>query len=47
MSSIQTDLRPFCRLNKNIVPINYDLTIYPNFESSQFSGTVKIELNVN
>lgn len=47
MSTIKTDLRPFSRLNKNIIPINYDLTIFPNFENFKFSGQVKIEINVN
>ncbi|RNA29937.1 puromycin-sensitive aminopeptidase [Brachionus plicatilis] len=46
MSRIETDLRQFGRLKKNILPINYNLSILPNFDNFKFTGTVKIEINI-
>ncbi|CAF0941248.1 unnamed protein product [Brachionus calyciflorus] len=46
MSDVESDTRPFKRLSKNVVPINYELTVFPNFETSTFSGSVRIEINI-
>jgi aminopeptidase 2 len=33
-------------LPTNVVPMHYDLTLEPQFPTSRFTGTVKIDLNI-
>jgi aminopeptidase 2 len=37
----------FERLPKNVLPINYELTVRPDFNSYKFDGNVIIDLNVS
>lgn len=39
--------KPFERLPTKVTPVNYNLTLAPSFESSNFDGTALIKVKVN